>query len=296
MSYLAFVCQYLLSHVLMTAVVGQDIFFYDWDHMQTCTPLTYSQPQSEEDIISAILTAKALNETLKVIGTGHSFSGIQLTEGHMVSLDRYNDFLGRTDLPDGSALVEVQAGIRLRDFNAGLEERGVSLLNLGATAAQSVAGATATGTHGTGTQLGSISTQISALRLVDSTGSVHLVSEQDTDTDLFEAARVGLGAVGAISTMTFKAVPLFKLRKRLIEYELPTLLKVSSACILTHFSVQTVCKSLTFGVVLIEIPLLEIPLLMCRNCLSCWSNMSDCNGISHLTPTRPHWCYVKKSP
>ena len=149
-----------------------------------------------------------------------------MTEGNMISLDRYNGVIGRTDLPDGSALVEVQAGIRLRDFNDALEKMGLSLLNLGATAAQSVAGATATGTHGTGMQIGSISTQITAMRLVDSTGRVHVVSDKDEDTDIFEAARVGIGALGAISTITFKAAPLFKLRKRLIDYELPTLLKV----------------------------------------------------------------------
>ena len=124
------------------------------------------------------------------------------------------------------SLVEVQAGIRLRDFNNELEKMGLSMLNLGATAAQSVAGATATGTHGTGTKLGSISTQISAMRLIDSFGKVHVLSEHDENTDMFEAARVGIGALGAISTMTFKVVPLFKLRRRNIAYELPTLLKV----------------------------------------------------------------------
>jgi L-gulonolactone oxidase len=173
-----------------------------------------------------------------VIGTGHSFSGVQLTEGHMMSLDHYSEVVARTDLTatDGTAtdgttghmysLVEVQAGIRLRDFNNELEKMGLSMLNLGATAAQSVAGATATGTHGTGTKLGSISTQISAMRLIDSFGKVHVLSEHDENTDMFEAARVGIGALGAISTMTFKVVPLFKLRRRNIAYELPTLLKV----------------------------------------------------------------------
>jgi FAD/FMN-containing dehydrogenase len=144
----------------------------------------------------------------------------------MVSLDNYNKVLGRKDLADGSALVEVQAGIRLRDFNDELEKMGLSMLNMGATAAQSVAGATATSTHGTGTKLGSISTQITSMRLIDSSGKVHVVSEQDSDTAMFEAARVGIGAIGAISTMTFHVAPLFKLRKRLIDYELSTLLKV----------------------------------------------------------------------
>ena len=221
----------LLAQVLATAVVATDpgIYFYDWDHLQSCSPLTYSMPRSEEEIVDAILTAKARNETLKLIGTGHSFSGVQLTEGNMVSLDHYNKVLSRTDLDDGGALVEVQAGIRLRDLNDELEKMGLSMLNLGATAAQSVAGATATGTHGTGSQLGSLSTQISALRLVDGAGRVHALSEQDADTMAFEAARVGIGALGALSTITLRVAPLFKLRRRNIAYELPTLLKVSTS-------------------------------------------------------------------
>jgi FAD/FMN-containing dehydrogenase len=224
------------------------IFFIDWDGLQTCSPLSYSTPYTEQHIIDIIYHTKLRNETLKVIGTGHSFSGVQLTKGHMMSLDHYSEVVARTDLTatdgtatdgtatDGTAtdgttghmysLVEVQAGIRLRDFNNELEKMGLSMLNLGATAAQSVAGATATGTHGTGTKLGSISTQISAMRLIDSFGKVHVLSEHDENTDMFEAARVGIGALGAISTMTFKVVPLFKLRRRNIAYELPTLLKV----------------------------------------------------------------------
>ena len=215
---------------LLRGVLGDgSLVFSDWDGLQRCSPLTYTQPQSEEDIVEAVLSARSSNETLKVIGTGHSFSGVQMTHGHMISLDKYNRVLGRTDLPDGSALVQVQAGIRLRDLNDELEKMNLSLLNLGATAAQSVAGATATGTHGTGKKLGSISTQIYALRIVDSHGKVHEVSEKDEKRDLFDAARVGVGALGVISTMTFKTVSLFKLRKRLINYELPKLLKVRHA-------------------------------------------------------------------
>lgn len=65
-----------------------------------------------------------------------------------------------THPPDRYSWVTVGAGIRLYDLNERLESLGLSLENMGATAEQSLAGATATGTHGTGSHLGSMSTQV----------------------------------------------------------------------------------------------------------------------------------------
>ena len=101
-----------------------------------CQPLTYQLPTSEAELANAILSSFRRGEPLKVVGAGHSFSGIQLTDGNMISLDRYADVLKTEYLPDGGALVEVEAGIRLRDLNSELEKRGLALPNLGATAAQ----------------------------------------------------------------------------------------------------------------------------------------------------------------
>jgi L-gulono-1,4-lactone dehydrogenase len=87
--------------------------------------------------------------------------------------------------------------------------RGLALINLGATAAQSIAGAISTSTHGTGSSLGSISSNVVGLRLIDAMGVVH-DSRQEPNVLIY--GRVSLGVLGVISTVTIKAVPLFKMK------------------------------------------------------------------------------------
>ena len=67
--------------------------------------------------------------------------------------------------------MRAEAGITLAALNRGLQERGLALPNLGDIDAQSLAGALATGTHGTGARLPNLSAQVEALELVDGTGS-----------------------------------------------------------------------------------------------------------------------------
>jgi len=94
--------------------------------------------------------------------------------------------------------------------------QGLALPNLGATAAQSIAGAISTSTHGTGRELGSISSDVTGIRLIDADGNVH-DSREDSDVLLF--GRVSLGVLGVISTVTVKAVPIFKMR--LSKFDVP---------------------------------------------------------------------------
>eukprot|EP00602_Paraphysomonas_sp_CaronLab_P004792 CAMPEP_0185021352 /NCGR_PEP_ID=MMETSP1103-20130426/4039_1 /TAXON_ID=36769 /ORGANISM="Paraphysomonas bandaiensis, Strain Caron Lab Isolate" /LENGTH=441 /DNA_ID=CAMNT_0027552829 /DNA_START=32 /DNA_END=1357 /DNA_ORIENTATION=- len=213
-----------LLHLFPSYTSSEGILYSDWDKLMTCHPLTYTLPSTEDQIISHIHSSKYNNETLKIVGAGHSFSGIQLTDGNMISLDRYNRILKTTYMSTGEALVEVQAGIRLRDLNDQLEAMNLAIENLGATAAQSLAGAISTGTHGTGAALGSISTQIKSMRVIDSDGMIHIASDED-DAELLAAARAGLGAVGVISTLTLRTVPLFRMRKTQVSYDLSALLQ-----------------------------------------------------------------------
>ena len=157
------------------------LHFYDWDGLQSSTPYSYSLPQTEAEIASIVTRARNASETVKVIGGGLSFSGVQMVQsGHTVSLDRMKKILSVEYPPQfhGGALVEVEAGWRVRDLVHELAtfERPQTLLNLGATATQSIAGATSTSTHGTGAAIGSMATQIQAMRIIDATGQVHVLS------------------------------------------------------------------------------------------------------------------------
>ena len=111
----------------------------------------------------------------------------------------------------GDSFVEVQAGIRVRDLVDLLELRELAMINLGATASQSIVGAMSTGTHGTGSKLGGLATQAIALRIVDAHGEIRFCTATE-NSELFHAARVSVGALGIITSVTIRVVPQFKLK------------------------------------------------------------------------------------
>jgi L-gulono-1,4-lactone dehydrogenase len=109
---------------------------------------------------------------------------------------------------DGSE-VTVEAGIRLRELGPALAERGLALENQGDVDAQTIAGAISTATHGTGGRFANISSQVTGVRLVTATGEVLELREGDE----LLAARVSLGALGAISAVTLRCVPSFTIHR-----------------------------------------------------------------------------------
>jgi L-gulonolactone oxidase len=142
------------------------------------------------------------------VGAGHSFSDIALTGGTMLQLDRMSGLL---DADRSTGLVKVQAGITIRDLSAQLDSYGLAMENLGDIDVQSIAGAISTATHGTGARLRNISSQVTELKLVLADGST-LVCSEDHEPEVFRAARVGLGSLGAVAEVTLRCVPSFTLR------------------------------------------------------------------------------------
>jgi L-gulono-1,4-lactone dehydrogenase len=137
---------------------------------------------------------------VKVAGAGHSFTDIACTDGLMLDLSR----MKRVLRVEGDE-VTVEAGITIRELGPALAERGLALENQGDVDAQTIAGAISTATHGTGGRFANISSQVTGVRLVSADGEVIEVREDD---DLL-AARVSLGALGAISAVTLRCVPAF---------------------------------------------------------------------------------------
>ena len=140
-------------------------------------------------------------------GSGHSFNDIAVAPEVALDLDRWTGIV-RADAETG--LVTVRSGTPLCELNADLHRLGLAMPNLGDIDAQTIAGAVSTSTHGTGAKLGVLATAIAALELVLADGSVVTCSRTERP-DLFNAARVGLGALGVISTMTLQCVPSFVL-------------------------------------------------------------------------------------
>jgi FAD-linked oxidoreductase len=179
----------------------------NWAGDQTCRPAAVEIPGSIEEISEAISRAAAHDRRVRVAGAGHSFSDIALTEGVQLRLDRLASVL---DVDRSSGLVRVQGGITIRELNARLAEHGLALENLGDIDVQSIAGAISTATHGTGARLRNISAQVAELTLVLADGST-LRCAEEIDSEVFRAARVGLGALGVIAEVTLRCVPAFTL-------------------------------------------------------------------------------------
>lgn len=166
-----------------------------------------AEPATVTGLQQVVADATARGRRVKPIGAGHSFTAIGATDGVQLRLDR---LAGIVHADRASGLVTVHAGTRLGALNAALWELGLAMSNLGDIDVQSLAGAISTGTHGTGAKLGGLATQVRGLDLVLPDGSL-LHCDADENPDVFAAARVGLGALGVIATVTLQCEPAFAL-------------------------------------------------------------------------------------
>ena len=179
----------------------------NWAGNQQASPIAIHRPRTEEEIASVVRHAAERGERVKAVGSGHSFTAIAVSDSHLLDLSDYGRVL---EVDQERGLVTVQAGIKLSTLCEELHARGLAMEDLGDVAYQSIAGATSTGTHGTGVTFGCIPTQIRAMRLVVGDGSV-LRCSADENPEVFRAARVGLGALGIVSTITLQCAPAFNL-------------------------------------------------------------------------------------
>jgi FAD-linked oxidoreductase len=179
----------------------------NWARNQSCSPLAIEHPRSEADIVRVVERAATEGVPVKVVGAGHSFTPLVCTDGYLLDLRGHSRVLG---VDPSAGTVTVEAGIPLWQLSDELAAHGLALENLGDIAYQSVAGATSTATHGTGLRFGNLSSRVVGLRLVTGDGSV-VEATPDTDPDVLEVARVGVGALGVLSTVTIQCVPAFNL-------------------------------------------------------------------------------------
>jgi FAD-linked oxidoreductase len=179
----------------------------NWASTANADPARRAWPRSTEEIGQAIAAAAKDGLTVRALGSGHSFTPAAATSGVALDLSAWTGVVG-ADLDSG--LVTVRSGTTIRELNATLDTLGLAMANLGDIDAQTVSGAISTGTHGTGSGLGGIATQVAGLELVLADGSV-VSCAADENPDLFSAARVSIGALGVLSTVTLQCVPAFRL-------------------------------------------------------------------------------------
>jgi len=183
-------------------------FWKNWAGNQRCAPESIERPSTEQGLVRIVRQAADAGQRVKVAGSGHSFTGIALTDGRLVQLDNYNRVLA---IDREKLSATVQAGISIARLSDELDRNGLALENLGDINYQSISGAISTATHGTGRQFGGIATQVTGFRLITGDGSI-IECSAGKEQDLFNAARVGLGALGIISRVTLRCVKAFNLR------------------------------------------------------------------------------------
>ncbi|MCB5906460.1 D-arabinono-1,4-lactone oxidase [Streptomyces pinistramenti] len=182
----------------------------NWAGNVTARPARTVTPSSTEELAAAVRTAVDDGLTVKAVGTGHSFTPAAATGGLLVRPERLT---GVRTIDRTAGTVTVAAGTPLVHLNRTLAAHGLSLTNMGDIMEQTVSGAAGTGTHGTGRDSASLAAQITALELVTADGSVLRCSAKE-NPDVFDAARLGLGALGVVSELTFAVEPEFLLTAR----------------------------------------------------------------------------------
>lgn len=188
----------------------------NWAGNVLATPSERRAPTTVAEVSDVVSAAAERGDRVKCVGAGHSFTPAAATDGVLVSLDDLTgiesivptrDAAGRVDGAD----VTVWAGTRLHRLGPLLWDLGLAQQNLGDFAEQSLAGAVSTGTHGTGCGAPGLPATVVGLQLVTADGSV-LSCSPTSHPEVFEAARLGIGALGIITKMTIRCVPAFALR------------------------------------------------------------------------------------
>ncbi|MFC8172119.1 D-arabinono-1,4-lactone oxidase [Streptomyces sp. NPDC057242] len=182
----------------------------NWAGNVTSRPAREVSPASAEELAEAVRRAAEDGLRVKTVGTGHSFTPIAATDGVLI---RPGLLTGIRRIDREAMTVTVESGTSLKRLNVALAREGLSLTNMGDIMEQTVAGAVSTGTHGTGRESASIAAQIRALELVTADGQLLTCSEKE-NPEVFAAARIGLGALGVVTAITFAVEPVFLLTAR----------------------------------------------------------------------------------
>lgn len=181
--------------------------FRNWAGNQVCLPSEIAAPNSAAEVAAIVARAARDGVRVKAVGAGHSFTAAAMTDGILMSLDGVAQV---ESIDRDQNRITVGAGMRLKQLNEVLDQNGLAMPNLGDIAYQSIAGAVATATHGTGATLGNLATTIVGMEIIDGSGQTIWCDENERP-DLLRVARVGIGALGIVTKVTLQCVPAFDL-------------------------------------------------------------------------------------
>jgi len=192
--------------------LAQSTPWSNWSGGQHCQPSDRLDISDEDELASYLLNTRG---PIRPVGSGHSFSPLVPTDGTLIVTDQLSGIIDHNQVQNQ---IVIGAGSRLGDMGAPLHDLGQGMINLPDIDRQTLAGAIATSTHGTGITLQSLSSYVDALRLITPRGEVMDIDA--SDEDLFNAVRVNLGALGIVTQVRLQNRSAYRLKKR--EWAAPT--------------------------------------------------------------------------
>ena len=180
----------------------------NWSGAVVCRPESIVFPRTEDELSAVVRQAGEDGQTVRVVGTGHSSTGIVGTDQVLVSLARMS---GLVSADRETHRARLLAGTKIRAAGAVLLEQGLAMENMGDIDVQAIAGAVGTGTHGTGRTLGNIPSRVTDIRMVNGAGEL---LDCGADPELLRAARVSIGVLGVFTEIELQCLPAYRLHER----------------------------------------------------------------------------------
>ena len=184
---------------------SDDPVLTNWSGNHTYAAARMHRPTTVDQLQQLVAEA----DRVRALGTRHAFTDLADTDGDLVSTA---DLPGTVEIDEDAATVRVAGGVRYGQLADELSRRGWALANLASLPHISVAGAVATGTHGSGDRNGSLSTAVRGIEQVDADGSVREVGRGDPD---FDGSVVALGLLGVVTHLTLDLEPTYDVRQDL---------------------------------------------------------------------------------
>ena len=206
---------------------GRRLPWRNWSGSQKCLPESRQAPATVAELQQLIAASKG---TVRPVGAGHSFTPLVPTDGTIVSLSRIS---GVVSSDPATLQATVRGGTRLGDLGKPLEDVGQALVNMPDIDEQTLAGCLSTGTHGTGEQIGCMPTFVTGLQFVDARGELVQCSAE-RNREIFEAARISLGALGVITEVTLQNVAPYRLRRETVWRDMDEIFEIAESLAGAH--------------------------------------------------------------
>lgn len=182
----------------------------NWGGNQSATPAFTVRPTSDEEAVETVRFAIREGLPVRAVGAGHSFTPLVQTGGVLMDLSGLS---GVTETDTARQRARVRGGTAISDIGDHLWDQGLSLVNQGDIDKQSISGAISTATHGSGITMGSFSSSLRWVRLINGHGDIVEIGEDQLRE--LRAAQVALGTLGIFLEVELQATDRYYLQEQI---------------------------------------------------------------------------------